>query len=117
MPVDSLAGLSGLTKVLKEAIAEAEKLTAESQLSEISETIKELEEAIRPGISTLDIDRLGEKLIRSLGGIPNFLHYNGYPASICVSVNDEVVHGIPSKHRILQEGDIVSLDAPAGVRR
>ena len=72
---------------------------------------KELEEAIRPGISTLDIDRLGEKLIRSLGGIPNFLHYNGYPASICVSVNDEVVHGIPSKHRILQEGDIVSLDA------
>ena len=46
---------------------------------------KELEEAIRPGISTLDIDRLGEKLIRSLGGIPNFLHYNGYPASICVS--------------------------------
>ena len=58
---------------------------------------KELEEAIRPGISTLDIDRLGEKLIRSLGGIPNFLHYNGYPASICVSVNDEVVHGIPSK--------------------
>ena len=72
---------------------------------------KELEEAIRPGISTLDIDRLGEKLIRSLGGIPNFLHYNGYPASICVSVNDEVVHGIPNKHRILQEGDIVSLDA------
>ena len=59
----------------------------------------------------MDIDRLGEKLIRSLGGIPNFLHYNGYPASICVSVNDEVVHGIPSKHRILQEGDIVSLDA------
>ena len=72
---------------------------------------KELEEAIKPGISTLDIDRLGEKLIRSLGGVPNFLHYNGYPASICVSVNDEVVHGIPNKHRILQEGDIVSLDA------
>ena len=46
-----------------------------------------------------------------LGGIPNFLHYNGFPASICVSVNDEVVHGIPNKRRILQEGDIVSLDA------
>lgn len=72
---------------------------------------KELEQAIRPGISTLDIDRLGEKIIRSFGCTPNFLHYNGYPASICVSVNDEVVHGIPSKHRILQEGDIVSLDA------
>lgn len=72
---------------------------------------KELEEFIRPGISTKDIDILGDQLIRKLDGIPNFLHYNGYPASICVSVNDQVVHGIPSKHRILQEGDIVSLDA------
>ncbi len=71
----------------------------------------ELEGFIRPGISTKDIDELGEKLIRSYGGVPNFLHYEGYPASICVSVNEEVVHGIPSKHRILQEGDIVSLDA------
>lgn len=72
---------------------------------------KTLEEAIKPGMSTLDIDRLGEKLIRDLGCIPNFKNYHGYPASICVSVNDEVVHGIPTKHRILQEGDIVSLDA------
>lgn len=71
----------------------------------------ELGQAIRPGMSTLDIDRLGEKLIRGLGCVPNFLHYNGYPASICVSVNDEVVHGIPTSERILQEGDIVSLDA------
>ena len=72
---------------------------------------KELEEFIKPGISTKDIDVMGDQLIRKLGGIPNFLHYNGYPASICVSVNDEVVHGIPTTHRILQEGDIVSLDA------
>ena len=50
-------------------------------------------------------------MIRALGCVPNFLHYNGYPASICVSVNDEVVHGIPTKERILKEGDIVSLDA------
>ena len=71
----------------------------------------ELADIIKPGISTLDIDRYGEKRIRSLGGIPNFKNYNGYPASICVSVNDEVVHGFPNKHRILQEGDIVSLDA------
>lgn len=71
----------------------------------------ELADIIKPGISTLDIDRYGEKRIRSLGGIPNFKNYNGYPASICVSVNDEVVHGIPNKHRILHEGDIVSLDA------
>lgn len=72
---------------------------------------KELEEFIRPGISTKDIDIKGDKLIRQLEGVPNFLHYNGYPASICVSVNDEVVHGIPNKRRVLQEGDIVSLDA------
>ena len=71
----------------------------------------ELAEFIKPGISTLDIDRFGEKLIGSFGCTPNFLNYNGYPASICVSVNDEVVHGIPKPERILQEGDIVSLDA------
>lgn len=72
---------------------------------------EELRKAIKPGISTLDIDTLGEKIIRDFGCIPNFKNYNGYPASICVSVNDEVVHGIPSKDRILKEGDIVSLDA------
>lgn len=72
---------------------------------------EELKDAIRPGMSTLDIDKLGEKLIRSYGCIPSFLNYNGYPASICVSVNDEVVHGIPHKDHILCEGDIVSLDA------
>lgn len=74
-------------------------------------TLRTLEHSIHPGMSTLDIDRIGEETIRSFGCIPSFLNYNGYPASICVSVNDEVVHGIPNKHRILQEGDIVSLDA------
>lgn len=77
----------------------------------LAEVHAKLGEAIRPGMSTLEINTLGEKLIRSYGCIPNFLNYNGYPASICVSVNDEVVHGIPSKNRILAEGDIVSLDA------
>lgn len=71
----------------------------------------ELEKALRPGMSTLDIDRLGRELIEGYGCTPSFLNYNGYPASICVSVNEEVVHGIPSKHRIIKEGDIVSLDA------
>ena len=71
----------------------------------------ELGKMLKPGISTMDIDRTGERLIRSFGCIPSFKNYNGYPASICVSVNDEVVHGIPNKHRILREGDIVSLDA------
>lgn len=74
-------------------------------------THEEMKKIIKPGISTYDIDKLGEEVIRSFGCIPSFLNYNGYPASICVSVNDEVVHGIPSKDRILREGDIVSLDA------
>ena len=72
---------------------------------------EEMEKIIRPGISTYDINKRGEEVIRSYGCIPSFLNYQGYPASICVSVNDEVVHGIPNKKRILREGDIVSLDA------
>ena len=74
-------------------------------------THEELKKAIKPGITTYEIDKLGEEVIRSYGCIPSFLNYNGYPASICVSVNEEVVHGIPSKTRFLKEGDIVSLDA------
>ena len=77
----------------------------------LEEVHDELGKIIRPGISTWEINRIGEELIRERGGIPNFLHYNGYPASICTSVNEEVVHGIPRKDRILQEGDIISLDA------
>ncbi len=72
---------------------------------------KELEKALHPGMTTLEIDQLGEEVIRSYGCIPSFLDYNGYPASICVSVNDEIVHGIPSRKRYLKEGDIVGLDA------
>ncbi len=71
----------------------------------------ELKQYVKPGITTMDIDKKGEEIIRKLGCIPSFLNYNGYPASICVSVNDEVVHGIPSKDRYIQDGDIVSLDA------
>lgn len=74
-------------------------------------THEEIKKMIKPGVSTYEIDKRGEEVIRSFGCIPSFLNYNGYPASICTSVNDEVVHGIPSKDRILQEGDIISLDA------
>ena len=72
---------------------------------------EELGKIIEPGISTWEINQLGEKLIRQYDCIPNFLNYHGYPASVCVSVNEEVVHGIPKKDVILKEGDIVSLDA------
>ena len=71
---------------------------------------EELQAAVRPGISTLELDQIGEKTIRALGGIPNCKNYEGFPASVCISVNDEVVHGIPSADRILQEGDIVTFD-------
>ena len=71
----------------------------------------ELAKMIKPGISTLDIDKRCYEIIRDFGCIPSFLNYQGYPASVCVSVNDEVVHGIPNKNRILKDGDIVSLDA------
>ncbi len=68
---------------------------------------KQSDQGFQPGKSIIWV----KKMIRSFGCTPNFLHYNGYPASICVSVNDEVVHGIPRSKRILREGDIVSLDA------
>ena len=70
----------------------------------------EIANAIKPGMTTWDVDHLCEKTIRSLGCIPSFKGYEGFPASACVSVNEEVVHGIPSKHRYLEEGDIVSVD-------
>lgn len=74
-------------------------------------THEEMRKALKPGISTYEIDKLGEEVIRSYGCEPSFLNYHGYPASVCVSVNEEVVHGIPSRSRILHDGDIVSLDA------
>lgn len=77
-------------------------------LAEVHEIMAEY---VKPGISTWEINKIGHEAIVKAGCTPSFLNYNGYPASICVSVNDEVVHGIPSKKRILCEGDIVSLDA------
>lgn len=69
-----------------------------------------LEKELRPGMTTYEVDRIGEEMIRSFGCIPSFKNYHGYPASVCVSINEEVVHGIPSKKRMIQEGDVVSLD-------
>jgi len=71
---------------------------------------EELHEAVRPGISTYELDKICEDLIVKLGGIPNCKNYEGFPAATCISVNEEVVHGIPNKNKILQEGDIVTFD-------
>ena len=70
-------------------------------------------EMVRPGVTTQEIDDAVEAFIRKEGAVPSFLHYHGYPASACISVNDEVIHGIPSKKRVLQDGDIVSIDVGA----
>ena len=67
---------------------------------------------VAPGVSTREIDKAVYRFITSQGAVPSFLHYNGYPASVCISVNDEVIHGIPG-HRVLREGDIVSVDVGA----
>ena len=88
---------------------EIELMTEAGRILEIVH--EEMKNALRPGMSTKDIDRIGEEVIRSYGCIPSFLNYHGYPASVCVSINEEVVHGIPSDKRIIREGDIVSLDA------
>ena len=69
-------------------------------------------EMVKPGVTTQQIDKAVFHFIREQGAIPSFLHYNGYPASVCISVNDEIIHGIPSK-RVLREGDIVSVDVGA----
>lgn len=77
----------------------------------LSKVLAQLGRSLKEGMTTADIDRLGEEFIRSYGAEPSFLGYEGYPASICVSVNEEVVHGIPSEDFYIKEGDIVSLDA------
>src|SRR5205085_8273767 len=74
-----------------------------------------LSREVRPGVTTLELDRIAEKFIRDSGGEPAFKGYRGFPASICASINEEVVHGIPSSKRFLREGDIISLDI--GVKR
>ena len=78
----------------------------------VAETLEMLRVAVRPGVSTADLDRLAEDHIRTSGAEPSFLGYHGYPASICTSVNDEVVHAIPGR-RVLREGDLISIDCGA----
>jgi methionyl aminopeptidase len=97
---------------MKVTLKSAEEITMMREAGRILASVHQnLAHMIKPGMSTMDIDRLGEEMIRDCGCVPSFKNYCGYPASICVSVNDEVVHGIPSENRILEEGDIVSLDA------
>jgi methionyl aminopeptidase len=88
--------------------AEIEKMRKSNRL--VAEVHRVLREQVRPGISTLDLDRIAEERIRKAGGKPAFKGYQGFPGSICASINEQVVHGIPSATAILKEGDIISLD-------
>ncbi|MEG2277544.1 MAG: type I methionyl aminopeptidase [Odoribacter sp.] len=85
------------------------ELLRESNLL-VGMTLGEVSKHIRPGISTLELDRVAEEFIRSHNAVPGFLGYGGFPNTLCISINDKVVHGIPSATCILQEGDIVSID-------
>ena len=80
-----------------------------------AEALNRAGEAVKPGVSTWEIDKLAHDFIIRCGAKPNFLHYGGFPATACISINDEVIHGIPNKHRIIQDGDIVSIDLGAAI--
>ena len=89
--------------------AEEIELLRENNLL-VSATLAEVGKHVRPGVSTLELDKLAEEFIRSHGAEPGFLGYGGFPNTLCMSVNEEVVHGIPSAKRILKEGDVLSVD-------
>jgi methionyl aminopeptidase len=82
----------------------------------VARTLSMLADAARPGVSTADLDAIAEEQIAGAGATPSFKGYNGYPATICTSVNEEIVHGIPSRTRLLREGDLISIDCGAIVR-
>jgi methionyl aminopeptidase len=87
---------------------EIELLRISNQI--VAKTLAELAKLIQPGVSTEYLDKIAEEFIRDNGAVPGFLGYSGYPKSICTSVNEQVVHGIPSEKLVLQNGDIVSVD-------
>ena len=79
----------------------------------VAAALARLREAVAPGVSTADLDGVAEAVIREAGGIPSFKGYHGYPATICASVNEQIVHAIPSARQVLREGDVISLDCGA----
>ncbi len=98
----------GRAMIVCRSAAEIERMRRPNQF--VAEVLGELEAAVAPGVTTADLDRLAERLVREGGAEPAFKGYRGYPATLCASVNEEVVHGIPSAARVLRTGDIVSLD-------
>ncbi|NLV75309.1 MAG: type I methionyl aminopeptidase [Chloroflexi bacterium] len=99
-----------MATVTRKSHAQLVKMRRAGQITALA--LQAVAQAIHAGVSTAELDRIAEKTIRGLGAVPSFKGYHGYPASICASINDEIVHGIPSR-RQLREGDIVSIDAGA----
>ncbi len=93
--------------------AELERMREAGRL--VGEVLTELTAAVAPGVSTAELDEMAERRIRQAGATPAFKGYHGYPATICASINDEVIHGIPSGRRVLAEGDIISIDVGAAL--
>ena len=93
--------------------AELERMREAGRL--VGEVLTELAAKVTPGVTTAELDELAEKRIRQAGAVPAFKGYHGYPATICASVNQEVIHGIPSGRRMLNEGDVVSIDVGASL--
>ena len=94
--------------IIRKSPEELQKMRKSGRI--LAGTIDEVLTRVRPGVSTADLDNVAEQRIRGEGAVPSFLGYKGFTASICASVNDEIVHGIPSRTRILREGDVLSLD-------
>ena len=96
--------------IIRKSRTEIEKMRAAGRI--VAQVLKKLSEMVEPGITTLDLDRQAERMIVGAGAYPTFKGYNGFPRSICASINDEVVHGIPGKRK-LKDGDILSIDCGA----
>jgi methionyl aminopeptidase len=96
-----------MSKINYKSVEEIELIRESSLL--VSKTLGEIAKVIRPGIQTIELNKLAETFIRDNKGVPAFLNYNGFPYSLCISLNNQVVHGFPSKYE-LQEGDLVSVD-------
>lgn len=99
-----------MSKIHYKSVEEIELIRESSLL--VSKTLGEIAKVIRPGIKTIELNKLAETFIRDNGGVPAFLNYNGFPYSLCISLNDQVVHGFPGQH-VLVEGDLVSVDCGA----
>ena len=99
--------------VILKSPGEIEAMKAAGQLS--AEVLRKVGELVKPGVSTLELDEFAETYIREHGGIPAFKGYGGFPGTICASVNEQIVHGIPSKKVVLRDGDILSVDTGATV--